>query len=77
MKLMRKLEKQALARAAKEARKQQGKRAQGCKNAGEGYSAGQPVISVYFDLNEPSIKTSRPFGKKHMLLIYPLFLYVG
>ena len=61
MKLMRKLEKQAQARAAKEARKQQGKRAGACKHAGEGYSAGQSATPTYFDLNEHSMKTGRTF----------------
>lgn len=58
MKMMRKLEKQALARAAKEARKQQGKRAQGCKRARGGYLIGQSC-SDYFDQNQHSIKTRK------------------
>lgn len=72
MKLMRKLEKQALARAAKEARKQQGKRVQGCKHAGGGYLIGQSVTSDYFDLNQQSIKPS-----KNSYCLYSLCLHVG
>lgn len=59
MKLMRKLEKQALARAAKEARKQQGKpkvflcvlltRAQCCKDDSGGWSVGHLKLLNLFN----------------------------
>lgn len=68
MKLMRKLEKQALARAAKEARKQQGKKVRGYKHASTGYSLGQSVTSKYFDLNDHSMKTSGTFMGIHAAL---------
>lgn len=65
MKLMRKLEKQALARAAKEARKQQGKTAQRRKHAPAGYAVGQFVTSNYFDLNDCIMKSGRTFLEIH------------
>lgn len=68
MKLMRKLEKQALARAAKEARRQQGEVVQSGKHAGVGYSVGQTVTSNYFDLNEFSMNTGRTFWEAHAAL---------
>lgn len=86
MKLMRKLEKQALARAAKEARKQQGElkffvcvlltRVHGCKDLSGGFSVRQSVTSDHFDLNGCSIKTSRASGDTHAAYIALACMYV-
>lgn len=74
MKLMRKLEKQELARAAKEARRQQGEILRSAKHAGAGYSVGQNVTSNYFDLNKCSMNAERTFWEAHAVLT--AFVYV-
>lgn len=81
MKLMRKLEKQALARAAKEARKQQGKlfffkfvnKSSGIvKMATVGYSVVQSITSDHFDLNGCSIRDSRAFVCMYIFIFITL-----